>query len=220
MGGIVTKKGKTHNNNWTPLLKPERSIDAASWSTIIYMTRPTSPIHIQYLCLLSRPNSEWIAHNINANSLLNFHKCNLCTHKSEIHSSWFTKSPTTQAFSVLMIVWSKVVPTWPDIGATDETQWAAKLSMTENTKLKIHVLLPCQNFHICIHFSPKTELSPLHSNSSNSHHTKTHQKKTPHFLPLLQLSALLFSYDSPTLYPFSLLRSILPHVPVTHYGFL
>jgi hypothetical protein len=31
---------------------------------------------------------------------------------------------------------------------------------------------------------------------------------------------LLFSYDSPTLYPFSLLRSILPHVPVTHYGFL
>jgi hypothetical protein len=32
------------------------------------------------------------------------------------------KSPTAQASSVLMIIMNRVVPTWLDTGATDETQ--------------------------------------------------------------------------------------------------
>ncbi len=116
-----------------------------------------------------------------------------------------------------MIIWSKVVPAWLDTGVTDKTQWVAKLSMTENTKLKIHILLHCKGFHNSIHSSLDWTLSPLHSNSSNNHYQENQPLLPPlclsSYLPCSSLTIL------PILYPFSFLRSILPYVPVSRCGF-
>jgi hypothetical protein len=86
-----------------------------------------------------------------------------------------------------------------------------------NTKLKIHVLLQCKDFHSSIHSSPNQTL-PLFFTES----LLTVPKKQ-NLLPPLRLSCYLPCSTHPILpilYLFSLLRSILPHVPVTCSGFL
>ncbi len=86
-----------------------------------------------------------------------------------------------------------------------------------NTKLKIHVLLQCKDFHSSIHSSLDRTL-PLFFTES----LLTVPKKQ-NLLPPLRLSCYLPCFTHPILpilYLFSLLCSVLPHVPVTRSGFL
>ncbi len=94
------QKGETQKINRTPLLPSERSNDTLGWSTIIHTIRPPSPIHIRNLCLPSRLNSNWEAHNTNprlSTKLSQTHHLFTWINKTkfhipQIHNSLFTKS--------------------------------------------------------------------------------------------------------------------------------
>jgi hypothetical protein len=86
-----------------------------------------------------------------------------------------------------------------------------------NTKLKIHVLLQCKDFHSSIHSSPDRTLPLVFTESLLT------VPKKQNLLPPLHLSCYLPCSTHlilPILYLFSLLRSVLPHVSVTCSGFL
>jgi hypothetical protein len=64
-------------------------------------------------------------------------------HISEFHSSRFTKPPTAQASSILMIILKLEVPTWRHTGAADtNTMNSQALQSSKYPKLKVHLLLP------------------------------------------------------------------------------
>jgi hypothetical protein len=105
-----------------------------------YTTWPTTLIYIRTHYLLTLPSFKWRAHNIDARSLYWISTNTASVHKNQQNwipqikkfiVQWFAKFSTTQAPSVLMIIRNRVVPTWLDTGAADETQWSAKLSITK-----------------------------------------------------------------------------------------
>ncbi len=91
--------------------------------------------------------------------------------------------------------------------------------MTENTKLKIHILLHCKDFHSSIHSSLDRTPS-LFSTPTLLTATTQKNNRTSFLLSVsLAICHAFFIRSPPILHPFSFFHSVLPHVPVTCSGF-